>query len=93
MPIKRPTIDPAREARLIQQAKDAFDSKGDDEIDYDDIPDMGDTDWARRAPKSVVTMRLEGDVVAFFKGDAPEGYTRRMAAVLTAFARKNLADR
>jgi len=30
-------------------------------------------------------MRLDADTVDWFKGDDPEGYTARMAAVLRAF--------
>jgi uncharacterized protein (DUF4415 family) len=32
-------------------------------------------------------MRLDEDVVHYFKAEDPKGYTSRMAAVLTAFAR------
>jgi uncharacterized protein (DUF4415 family) len=32
-------------------------------------------------------MRLEEDVIGFFKDADPKGYTGRMAAVLTAYAR------
>ncbi|NKX44970.1 BrnA antitoxin family protein [Roseibacterium sp. KMU-115] len=52
---------------------------------------MGDVDWSRPAPKPTVTMRLDEDVIAYFKREDPKGYTRRMAAVLSAFARRNRA--
>jgi len=34
---------------------------------------------------------LEPEIVAFFKGDNPKGYTGRMAAVLKAFVKAQRA--
>lgn len=63
----------------------------DSEIDYSDIPELGPEFWenAKVTPprtKPVVSLRLPEDVVAFFQGDDPKGYTKRMAAVLKAYA-------
>ena len=63
----------------------------DSEIDYSDIPKLGEDFWenAKVAPprtKPVVSLRLPEDVGAFFQGVDPKGYTIRMAAVLIAYA-------
>ncbi|WP_299682816.1 BrnA antitoxin family protein [uncultured Roseobacter sp.] len=82
------TLDPKATPRLSDTAKAAYDATTDEDIDYNDIPDMSDVDWDRSAAKPTVTMRLDEDVIRYFKSDDPKGYTRRMASVLTAFARK-----
>ena len=63
----------------------------DSEIDYSDIPELGPEFWenAKVTPpriKPVVSLRLPEDVIAFFKSEDPKGYTKRMAAVLKAYA-------
>lgn len=87
----RYTPDPNKPPRMTQEEKARFDALKDENIDYTDIPDMSDVDWQRSAPKPTVTMRLDEDVVRYFKSEDPKGYTRRMAAVLTAFARQHRA--
>jgi uncharacterized protein (DUF4415 family) len=62
----------------------------DSEIDYSNIAELGPNFWenAKVTPprtKPVVSLRLPEDVVAFFQGDDPKGYTQRMAAVLKAY--------
>lgn len=88
MPTKTYRLDPNTPPKLTEEAKARYDTTKDEDIDYSDIPDMGDVDWQRPAPKPTVTMRLDEDVVRYFKAEDPKGYTRRMAAVLTAFARQ-----
>lgn len=66
-------------------------ARPDSEIDYSDIPDFGDEFWAtaKLNPPRIkpnVNLRLSEEVVEFFKGENPKGYTSRMAAVLTAYA-------
>lgn len=61
------------------------------DIDYSDIPELGPEFWenAKVTPpriKPVVSLRLPEDVIAFFKSEDPKGYTKRMAAVLKAYA-------
>ena len=63
----------------------------DAEIDYSDISELGREFWdnAQVSPprtKPVVSLRLPEDVIAFFKNEDPKGYTKRMAAVLKAYA-------
>jgi len=84
------SLDPRNPPKLSEEAKRYYDSTPDDQIDYGDIPDLGDTDWTalqveRPAPKPTVAMRLPEEVIAYFKDEDPKGYTRRMAAVLTAY--------
>lgn len=73
-----------------------MDAIRDQDIDYSDIPEMDDEFWKHAKIvsnpfKSVVTMRLEPETIAFFKGDNPKGYTGRMAAVLKAFVKAQRA--
>lgn len=62
----------------------------DDQIDYTDIPELGDNFWAKVKlgapvePKETVTMRIDRDVLAWFKSQG-EGHTTRMAAILKHF--------
>lgn len=62
----------------------------DDQIDTSDIPELDAAFWekAKVTPprtKPNVSLRVEEDVVAFFKAENPKGYTARMAAVLSAY--------
>lgn len=91
MATERYTLDPANPPKLSDNAKRYLDHTPDEDIDYSEIPDMGDLDWDAlivdppRRPKPQVTMRLPEDVVRWFQADDPKGYTGRMAAVLTAY--------
>lgn len=96
MPIVKTTLDPNNPPKLSDAAKASYDAMTDDDIDYTAAPDMGDVDWttlkiAPPIPKGTVTMRLEEDIIGFFKGDDPKGFTARMASVLTAYARAHQA--
>ncbi len=53
-------------------------------IDYSDIPELPDGFFAseRKVP---VTMRLDSDVLEFFKATGARGYQTRINAVLRAF--------
>lgn len=61
----------------------------DDQIEYSDIPEL-DEAWFAEAKvwtppaKKQITLRLDEDVVAFFK-EQGKGYQTRMNAVLRAF--------
>ncbi len=67
-----------------------LDAMGDDDIDYSDIPDHGDDDvfWTRAVkmpePKQGIFIRLDTDVLEWFKGQGA-GYQTRMNAVLRSF--------
>lgn len=58
----------------------ALADRPDDEIDFSDIPEAGDEFFANakrgtmyRAMKHQVTLRLDGDVIDWFKRQAPDG--------------------
>ncbi|WP_308915619.1 BrnA antitoxin family protein [Jannaschia sp. LMIT008] len=75
-----------------------FDAIRDEDIDYSDIPELDDAWFARatrpgrEGPREAVTMRLPPRVVAFYKGQSPQGYTSRMADVLEAYAKAHARD-
>lgn len=61
------------------------------DLNINNIPEPNDKFWAnakqtesRMKPK--VSIRLDQNVLDFYKGDNPKGFTARMAAVLTAYA-------
>ena len=61
----------------------------DEQIDTSDIPELGPEFWQRAKvvlsePKAVVTLRVDQDVVAWFK-QAGKGYQSRMNAVLRSY--------
>jgi uncharacterized protein (DUF4415 family) len=61
----------------------------DEEIDYSEIPELGD-DFFRKAvlrmpePKSTVTIRLDRDVLDWFKKQG-KGYQTRINALLRTY--------
>ncbi len=90
------TFDPDNPPEITQADLDRMDAIRDEDIDYSDMPEFTDEEWAKAkiVPnpfKPVVTMRLEPETIAFFKGDNPKGYTGRMAAVLKAFVKAQRA--
>ena len=69
---------------------DELAARPDSEIDYSDIPPLDDNFWANAKvtpprTKPNVSLRVEEDVMAYFKAENPKGYTARMAAVLSAY--------
>lgn len=87
MALVRKTLDelePVSEERLREIA-----AIPDEEIDFSDIPEL-DEAWFAEAKlwtppsKKQITLRLDEDVVAFFK-ESGKGYQTRMNAVLRAF--------
>ena len=57
-------------------------------IDYSDIPELPDNFWAQPSKESV-TMRLDRDVLGFFRASGSRGYQTRINAVLRAFVEQN----
>jgi len=59
-------------------------------IDYSDIPELGEEFWKNarivqpRDPKEQLTIRLDADVVAWFRAGG-KGYQTHMNAVLRAY--------
>ena len=91
--MKRKMTEAAIDAQLAALA-----AKRDEDIDTDDIPEAPAENWAfARRPglyrplKKPVTLRLDVDVVEWFKGHAPEGsgYQTEINRVL----RKHVAGR
>ena len=68
----------------------ALAARPDDEIDTSDIPELDEAFWTQakvEAPKTKpnISLRIDRDVLAFFKAESSKGYTARMAAVLAAY--------
>ncbi len=64
-------------------------SMRDEDIDYSDIPPTADDFWDKAelvmpAPKKAISLRVDEEVLEFFKKDGP-GYQTRMLAVLKAY--------
>jgi uncharacterized protein (DUF4415 family) len=102
--IVRINIDPNTPPELGLDDLARFDAIKDEDIDYSDIPDMGDADWSKamnrdqfmaflNSPKSSVTIRLDADVIEWFKANSSKngkpgrGYQTAMNAVLKAYVK------
>lgn len=83
-------LDPENLPKLTSEQEARLDAMGDEDIDYSDIPDHGDDDafWARAVKmprtKQGIFIRLDADVLDWFKGQGP-GYQTRMNAVLRSY--------
>ena len=72
-------------------------SLSDDEIDLSDIPEL-DEEWFASAKvvlpknKTPVTMRLDDDIVEWFKSDG-KGYQTRINAILRAYVDAQVSKR
>lgn len=71
----------------------------DEDIDFSDIPEITDEQWARRQPghyrpvKQPVTIRLDADVVSWFKAEAGEApYQTEINRVLRRYMARRLAE-
>jgi len=82
-----PPLTRERKTRLRQLAR-----RPDSEIDFSDIPEL-DEDWFRRAraaaraavqPKEPVALRLDADVLAWFRAQG-KGYQSQINAILRAY--------
>lgn len=83
MPTVRTTIDPKNPPKPSQQDLARFDAVKDGDIDYSDIPELGD-DFFEKAKKTSITARFDADMVQWFKSQG-RGYQTKMNAVLRAF--------
>ena len=68
---------------------DRLDKMTDEEIDYSDIPPLREDFFANArlrmpAPKQAVTLRLDPDILSWFKAQGP-GYQTRINAVLRLY--------
>ena len=62
----------------------------DDQIDITDIPALDLAFWSKATvnlprTKPNISLRIDEDIITFFKQESPKGYTARMAAVLKAY--------
>ena len=90
--IVRLELDPSQPRRLSVASKARLDTLKDEQIDYSDIPELTD-DWFARAAQSKemriptkqqISLRVDEDVLAFFKAHGPR-YQTRINAVLRAY--------
>ena len=75
---------------------EALEALPDEEIDTSDIPEILDWSGAERGllyrpPKRRITLRLDADVVAWFRANAPDGqeYRTEINRVLREYARRS----
>jgi uncharacterized protein (DUF4415 family) len=86
--IVRRNVDLGRPHKLSKEAAARFDATQDKDIDYSDIPDT--TEFWRKIepimpePKAQITLRVDKDVLEFFKRQGKR-YQTRMHAVLKAY--------
>jgi uncharacterized protein (DUF4415 family) len=78
-----PVLSAAQKARL-----DALAAKTDAQIDYSDIPSRPDAVWTKAVnfpgAKQQITLRIDGDVLDFFRHEGAR-YQTRINAVLRAY--------
>lgn len=77
-----------------------IDSIRDEDIDYSDIPDMGDADWSKfkifdpsktsNLLKRSITIRLDDEVIDYFKSFG-KGYQTKINAALKEHIKHNLS--
>ena len=77
------TVDLNNPPAPSKEALERFDAIKDRDIDYSDIPELGDA-FFKKAKKESVTVRFDADMVQWFKAQG-RGYQTRMNAVLRAF--------
>lgn len=86
----RATLDSAKPYRLSDKARARLDAVDDKDIDYSDIPEQaGKSGWFSPAARAVenktqVTLRLDQEILAFFKEQGPR-YQSRINAVLRQY--------
>jgi uncharacterized protein (DUF4415 family) len=92
------TLDPKNLPPLTAQQRaelEAVAAMPDEQIDYSDAPYLPDALWMKAAEqlphtKKQITLRIDADVLAFFK-DTGKRYQSRMNAVLRAYAEAHKA--
>ncbi|MFT4193240.1 BrnA antitoxin family protein [Ottowia sp.] len=88
--VKR-TLDPKNPPPLTDEQRarlDAVAAMPDDQIDYSDAPRLPDAAWVKAAalpgPKQQITLRIDSDVLDFFRHSGSR-YQTRINAVLRAY--------
>ena len=73
-------------------------ARPDEDIDTSDIPELDESFWATAKvnpprTKPNVSLRVDQEVLDFFKAQNPKGYTGRMNAVLRSYVDAQIKDR
>lgn len=79
------SLDPAKPPKLTAVEAARLDAAP---IDYSDIPELPDEFWDAPQNKAQITLRLDQDVLDFFRGQGRR-YQTRINAVLRAFVDAN----
>jgi uncharacterized protein (DUF4415 family) len=80
----------SRKAKGVSETPEAKFADHDDDIDFSDVPELDDAFFAKArlvtpVVKEAVSLRIDSDVLAAFRGQGP-GYQTRMNAVLRSHA-------
>ena len=75
-----------------------IDKMADEDIDYSDNPELDDSFFTRQAielprKKDVITLRVDHEVVEWFKKQGKKGYQTKMNAVLRMYAKSHQQSR
>ena len=86
---ERPSDQQHEDSTPARTVVDRLRKEPDETIDYSDIPPLGEdffrtAEWLMPAGKSEVSLRLDKDVLDFFR-DSGKGYQSRINAVLRAY--------
>ena len=87
MAMVKMTVDLDNPPPPSKEALERFDAIKDGDIDYSDIPELGDA-FFKKAKKESVTIRFDADMVQWFKARG-KGYQTKMNAVLRAFCERH----
>jgi len=87
-------VSPERRNNAQRRELEALASLPDERIDTRAIPEVRDWSGARRglfyrAVKQQITLRLDADVVAWFRRHAPKGYQTSMNRALREYVRRH----
>jgi len=80
-------LDPSNPPTMTEEEMQALRDLKDEEIDYSDIPPQPSTGWRRVSElvpaenKQQITLRLDADVIAFFRGTGRRYQSRINAAL------------
>jgi uncharacterized protein (DUF4415 family) len=82
-------LDPSSPPALTKEQAGRLDAMTDDDINYSDIPSQSGRDWYKPGAlitdsKQQVTLRIDRDVLAYFRSGGRR-YQTRINAVLRAF--------
>ncbi len=98
--IVRKTLAEVRRTPADKKRLAAVAARPDSEIDYSDIPPLDEKFWKNAVPnpfyrpvKKQITLRIDADILAWLRAQAPEGYQSRLNAVLRKAMLQELPER